>query len=114
MKQIIPFVLAIAAIVAACDANNANGPFTGTVKGTVKDTAGDPLVGVRVAFDSTTILHTASDGSWQVVNVPVGTGSVAYDSLPADCPTVPAQNYYLLSPGTTAQVNLSLACTKRH
>ena len=118
MKQCIPFVIAILAIVAACNANNADGPQTGTVKGSVKDTAGDPLVGVRVTvappFASPVILHTASDGSWELDNVGIGTGQLNFDSLPADCPTVQAQNYYLLSPGTTATVSLSIACTARH
>lgn len=110
--------MAILAIVAACDANNSSGPQTGTVKGSIKDTAGDALVGVRVTvtppFGDPTVLHTASDGSWEVDNVGLGTGSVAFDSLPADCPTVQAQNYFLVSPGTTASVILSLACTARH
>ena len=118
MKQCIPFVLAILAIAAACDANNSTGPQTGTVKGYVKDTANDPLVGVLITvippLGDTVFLHTGSDGSWQVKNVSVGTGLVEFDSLPADCPTIPAQNFYLTSPGTTATVGLNVACTHRH
>src|SRR5579863_5149435 len=117
MKQFIPFAMTVLAIAAACTANNEGGT-TGTVKGSVKDTAGDALVGVRITVvppvGDSAILHTGSDGSWEVENVGIGTGTVTFDSLPSDCPHVAPQNYFLLSPGTTASVALSVACTARH
>jgi hypothetical protein len=118
MKQTIPFVLATLAIIAACDVNNPNGPQTGTVKGTLTDTANNPFVGIRVVITpptgDSTVLHTGSTGSYQLDNVPVGIGGVQIDSLPAGCPTIPPQNYFLESPGTTAQVNAVLACNAPH
>jgi hypothetical protein len=118
MKQHIPFALAILAIVAACNANNANGPFTGTVKGSVKDTLGDALVNVRVVVmppgADSTVLHTASDGSWHLENVPLGTGSIQVESLPPDCAIQPAYQYFLESPRTTATLTLAVVCKSRH
>lgn len=118
MKRCIPFALALMAIIAACDANNATGPQTGTLKGSIKDTAGDPLVGVRVVVfpyqGDSIILHSGSDGSWQIKGISIGPGNVGIDSLPPDCDTIPPLQFFLASPGTTASLTLTVFCSQRH
>lgn len=118
MNRSIPFALALLAIVAACDANNSNGPFVGTVKGSISDTLGDPLANVRVVLyppqGDSTVLHTASDGSWRLDNVPIGTGYIQVESLPPDCDSQPKINFFLESPQTTASLTLRVACASRH
>ena len=124
MKQVIPFALAILAIVAACDANNSSGPQVGTVKGTVLDlynsTETSPLVGVRVVVypyqGDSSVLHTSSSGAWQITNVVIGPGTVHIESLPPDCDTIGTASiqYFLASPGTTASLTLKVACATKH
>jgi hypothetical protein len=118
MNRSIPFVLGLLAIVAACDANNSTGPQVGTVKGNIVDTLQQPLVGVRVVVypftGDSTVLHTSSTGSWQVNNVSIGTGEIAVESLPPDCDTVGSVQFFLASPGTSATVNLQIACSQSH
>ena len=124
MNRIIPFALAMLALVAACNSiDSNNGPLTGAIKGTVLDSAGGgPLVGVRVtvykpgdaAAADGAILHTASDGTWRVDNWPLGSGSVRVDQLPADCDSQPLLTYDLASPGTTATLTLTVDCKTSH
>ncbi|HTD60567.1 MAG TPA: carboxypeptidase-like regulatory domain-containing protein [Gemmatimonadaceae bacterium] len=118
MKRSIPFALAILAIVAACDANNSTGPFTGTLKGSISSSLGGALANIRIVVDppsgDSTVLHTASDGSFQLDNVPLGTGTVQVESLPADCDSQPPINFFLESPQTTASVILTVKCTSSH
>ena len=110
--------LAILAIVAACDANNSTGPFTGTLKVSLSSSVGGALANIRVVVypptGDSTVLHTGSDGSLQLNNVPLGTGVVQVESLPADCDTQPPYNFYLESPQTTASVVLTITCTSSH
>ena len=118
MKRSIPFVLAVLAIVAACQANNANGPFTGTVKGKISDTAGSALSNVRVVIQppagDSAVIRTGSDGSWEFDNVPIGVGRIEVESLPPDCDTQPAFQYALESPGTTTTLTLRVTCSSSH
>jgi hypothetical protein len=117
MSRGLPIALAILAIVAAC-VNDTTGPLTGTVKGVVSDSAGGKLANVVVIVyppsGDSTLLHTASDGSWQLNNVPIGSGSIQIESLPPDCDTQPLYSFYLASPGTTSSVNVTVACTSSH
>ena len=120
MNRSIPFALAIVAIVAACDANNANGPFVGNVKGTISSSLGGALANVRVVVipyqSDSTVLHTGSDGSWHLDNVSVGPGRVRAESLPPDCDTsgLSALNFFIESPQTTASLTLTVHCTSSH
>jgi hypothetical protein len=118
MNRSLPFVLAILAIVAACDTNTSTGPFTGTVKGSDSSSLGGPLANIRVvvypAAGDSTVLHTSSNGTWQLNNVPVGTGTVQIESLPPDCDTLPPITFFLESPQTTASVNVVVKCTSSH
>jgi len=111
-------VLAIVAIVAACNANNANGPFVGNVKGTISSSLGGALANVRVVVtpyqSNSTVLHTGSDGSWHLDNVSVGPGTVQVESLPPDCDTQPVLNFFIGSPQTTASLTLTVICTSSH
>ncbi len=118
MNRCLPFALGILAIVAACDANNSTGPFTGTLKGSLSSSVGGALANIRVVVypptGDSTVLRTTSTGSFELDNVPLGTGVVQVESLPADCDTQPAYNFYLESPQTTASVILTITCTSSH
>ena len=118
MNRRLPFALAILAIVAACDANNSTGPFTGTLKGSLSSSLGGALANIRVVVypprGDSTVLRTGSDGSFQLNNVPLGTGSVQVESLPPDCDTLPPINFFLESPQTTASVIVKVTCTSSH
>jgi hypothetical protein len=118
MNRSIPFVLAIVAILAACNATNANGPFTGTVKGSISSSLGGALVGVRVVVyppvGDSSVLHTSSTGAWQLDNTPVGMGNVQIESLPPDCDSQRLIDYFIASPGTTASLTLTVHCTSSH
>jgi hypothetical protein len=118
MNRSLPLALAILAIVAACDANNSTGPFTGTLKGSITSSLGGALANIRVVVyppsGESTVLHTGSDGTFQLDNVPLGTGAVQVESLPADCDTQPPINFFLESPQTTASVTLTVTCTSSH
>ena len=115
MNRTIPFVLAIVAIIAGCNANNANGPFTGNVKGTLLDSLGGVLANVRVVVypyqSDSTVVHTATDGSWHVDNIAVGPGEFRIESLPPDCDSVPPVVFVLESPQTTTTVTVTVRCT---
>jgi len=118
MNRCLPFALGILAIVAACDANNSTGPFTGTLKGSLSSSVGGALANIRVVVypptGDSTVLRTTSTGSFELDNVPLGTGVVQVESLPADCDTQPAYNFYLESPQTTASVVVTVKCTSSH
>ena len=118
MNRRLPFALAILAIVAACDANNSTGPFTGTLKGSLTSSIGGALANIRVVVypqtGDSTVVHTASDGSFQLTNVPVGTGQVQIESLPPDCDSQPPINFVLASPQTTTTVTVTVICTSSH
>jgi hypothetical protein len=118
MNRSLPCALAILAIVAACDANNSTGPFTGTLKGSLSSSLGGGLANIRVVVyppsGDSTVLRTATDGSFQLDNVPLGTGAVQVESLPPDCDSEPSVNFFLESPQTTASVILTVKCTSSH
>ena len=46
---------------------------SGTLRGTVTDTAGTPLAGVSIAVDTCEPVRSAADGSFEVSDIPVGT-----------------------------------------
>lgn len=118
MNRSLPCALAILAIVAACDANNSTGPFTGTLKGSLSSSLGGGLANIRVVVyppsGDSTVLRTATDGSFQLDNVPLGTGAVQVESLPPDCDSEPSVSFFLESPQTTASVILTVKCTSSH
>jgi hypothetical protein len=113
MRQCVLLAWAVLSI-AACNADNATGPEIGTVAGTITSSLGGALANVRVAvYESSSdsvILHTNSSGAWSVGNVPLGTGVVQVESLPANCDAQPPVDYDLESPGTTYTVNLTVTC----
>lgn len=119
MRDRVALLLTVAAV-AACNADNSNGPFTGTLKGQLTSSLGGGLANIPVlvslptAAPTDTTVHTNSNGAFQINNVPIGSGSVQVESLPPDCDTLPAEGYFIESPGTTATLNFTVACKSTH
>jgi hypothetical protein len=114
MRRWVPLAVAVLTI-AACNTDNpGGGSYTGTVAGTLKSSLGGALAGIRVVVyeteDDSVIVRSNSSGAWQVDSVPVGSGTVQVESLPANCDSQPPFSYYLASPGTTASVNVTITC----
>lgn len=100
-----------AAIVVPCTA-------VGSVVGTVISSQGPPLGGATVVLTPTNgaplpAVATAGDGTFQVPNVPVGsgTGTVAISGVPASCSNTTA-TYSGMANGDTVNTKVVVPCAK--
>ena len=82
-KPMKPKTIIVACFIACTIAGSVFGAVTGEIRGHVTSVkTGDPLMGVSVLIKGTTMgAKTGSDGSYNILNVPVGTYTLAFSSI---------------------------------
>ena len=107
------------AVLAACSSSSA-GPreTTGTVAGIVSSTQGGGIAGATVVVTPSSgmamaAVVTNSSGTYQVLNVPAGTGdgAISVSHLPSTCAPRDSTTYTGLIAGQSATANVAVPCT---
>lgn len=90
----------------------------GTISGTVDSLAtGDPIgAGVTVtatdsATGSTAVGTTASNGTYSISGVPIGSGTLTVSTLPSGCGVPPAIDYTVAHNGGSQTDNITVNCS---